>query len=103
MQIRVGLGEGIGKACMRTKESVVLYIREGCGACKRAMDYLTDRSVGYRTVDVGSNGAALEELERLSQQSKTPTIAVGDDCLSNFDVADLPPFLRKYHLDRRPG
>jgi len=83
---------------MNSENSLTLYIKEGCPFCNAAMDALDSKHVAYKKVEVRHDPRAMEQLEKISGQSRTPTAAFQGDVLANFDVADLDPFLRKHKL-----
>ena len=73
----------------------LLYVKTGCPWCTEAEDYLQEHGIAYGTVDVHSDPAGLEEMKRLSGQTKAPTMRWGDEILADFGSDELDVFLRK--------
>ena len=72
---------------------VTLYTRKWCGWCLDAKEYLKERGIAFREIDVGRDNAANEEMQRLSGQCYVPTIVVDGRVLANFDTHQLEAFL----------
>jgi glutaredoxin 3 len=60
-----------------------------------AETYLQDHGIAYGKVDVHADPAALEELKRLSGQTKAPTMRWGEEILADFGADELDVFLRR--------
>ena len=74
---------------------VRLYTRKWCGWCLDAKEYLKERGIAFREIDVGRDPAADEEMQRLSGQRCVPTIVAEGHVLANFDTGQLEAFLGK--------
>lgn len=72
----------------------ILYVKDGCPYCRDAMRFLDEHGVGYRKKEVTQDDDARDELNRKSKQQKTPTLDWHGDILADFDVEQLPAFLR---------
>ena len=75
-----------------------LYIKSGCPWCTEAEAYLQDHGIAYGKVDVLADPAALEELKRLSGQTKAPTMRWGEEILADFGADELDVFLREHKV-----
>lgn len=73
-----------------------LYVKNGCPYCKAAMEHLDKRQIEYDTVDVRTDEAAMNKLQKISGQSKTPTLDWDGDILADFGTEELDPFLKKH-------
>ena len=71
----------------------ILYVKRGCPYCQKAKSFLEQEQVEYQEVEVRSDPAAMQKLEEVSGQTKTPTLVWNGDVLSNFGVEELPSFL----------
>ena len=71
-----------------------LYLKSGCPWCTEAEAYLHEHGIAYGKVDVLADAAALEELKRLSGQTKAPTMRWGEEILADFGAEELDAFLR---------
>ena len=72
----------------------VLYVKAGCPWCVDATAFLDKKGVDYREVDVLRNPQAMDEMVRLSGQTKAPTLKWADAVLADFGVDELEPFVR---------
>jgi len=72
-----------------------LYVKPGCPWCDEAESYLKKQGIAYGKADVTSDPAALEEMTRLSGQTKAPTMRWDDEILADFGADELDVFLRK--------
>jgi glutaredoxin 3 len=72
-----------------------LYVKPGCPWCTEAESYLQERGIAYGKVDVLTDAAALEEMKRLSGQTKTPTMRWDGEILADFGAEELDAFLRE--------
>jgi glutaredoxin 3 len=75
--------------------NIKLYSRKLCGWCLDAKEYLKEHGIPFEEIDVGRDGAANEEMVRLSGQRYVPTIVVDGHVLANFDTRQLEVFLAK--------
>jgi monothiol glutaredoxin len=75
-----------------------LFIKAGCPWCDMAEDWLQDRGYKYDAVDVLSDGAAFDEMIRLSGQRRAPTLRVGTLVLADFSPEELADFLKKHSI-----
>ena len=63
---------------------VRLFIKPYCGWCHKAIRWLDDHDVEYKTIDVIADEAAFEEMIRLSGQDLAPVIDVNGEILADF-------------------
>jgi glutaredoxin len=83
---------------MATDDLPVLYVKPGCPWCHEVEEYLSQKGVNYRQRDVISNPSAMQEMQRLSGQSRAPTLDWHGQVLADFGVEELVPFLRKQNV-----
>ena len=62
----------------------VLYVKKGCPYCAAAMEFLDERKIGYRNVEVRGDAAAMQKLQELSGQKRTPTMEWNGEVLADF-------------------
>jgi glutaredoxin len=72
-----------------------LYVKSGCPWCEEAEEYFTKHGIAYGKVDVLADPAGMEEMKRLSGQTKAPTMRWGDEILADFGADELDVFLRE--------
>jgi glutaredoxin len=75
-----------------------LYVKTGCPWCAEAEDYLRQHHIAYGKADVLADPAAMEEMKRLSGQTKAPTMRWGEDILADFGAEELDAFLRERNV-----
>jgi glutaredoxin len=75
-----------------------LYLKSGCPWCTEAEDYLHEQGIAYGKADVLVDRAAYDEMQRLSGQTKAPTMRWGDEILADFDAKELDAFLRERNV-----
>jgi glutaredoxin 3 len=73
----------------------LLYVKYGCSWCDEAEAYLKERGIAFDTANVSADRAAFAEMQRLSGQTKAPTMNWDGDILADFGVEELEAFLRE--------
>jgi glutaredoxin len=74
---------------------VRLFIKPYCGWCHKAIRWLDDHDVEYKTLDVIADDSAYEEMIRLSGQDLAPVIDVNGEILADFGPEQLEVFWDK--------
>jgi glutaredoxin 3 len=72
----------------------VVYIKPSCPWCQEVVEFLDERGIPYRRVDITQDAEARAEMERVSRQPKVPTLDWHGEILADFGVDELVPFLR---------
>lgn len=73
-----------------------VFVKPGCPWCVDAIRWLTSQGYEFKEVDVRADPAAFDEMQRLSGQTKAPTLVTDDGLvLADFGVDELIPFLEK--------
>lgn len=70
-----------------------LYVKDGCPWCEEAIAYLDDHGVAYTQKEVRGDAAAFAEMQKLSGQTKAPTLDWNGKILADFGVEELSRFL----------
>jgi glutaredoxin 3 len=73
----------------------VLYVKSNCPWCNEVIAYLDHKKILYRKVLVSGNAEAMQEMIKLSGQSKAPTLDWNGEILADFGVDELIPFLTR--------
>jgi glutaredoxin len=81
-----------------TSNPMILYIKTGCPWCRVAEVYLDERGYKYKRINVRQDRAAFDELKRISGQTYTPTMVIGDHVLSDFGPDQLEEFLKEHNI-----
>jgi glutaredoxin 3 len=79
-------------------KELILYVKPGCPWCRRAENCLREHGYTYKSVDVISDRLSFAEMKRLSGQTYTPTLVVGDLVLADFGPEDLEEFLQQHQI-----
>ena len=75
--------------------NVRLFIKPGCPWCDEATEWLDERGIKYKTLDVTSSRAAREEMLELTGQTKAPSIEVDGHLLADFGADELEEWWEK--------
>jgi glutaredoxin 3 len=72
-----------------------LFVKTGCPWCIDVIDYLDAHGIGYEKITVSGNGEAMAEMQKLSGQTKAPTMDWDGEILADFGVEELVEFLAR--------
>ena len=61
-------------------------------------EYLNKRGYKYERTDVRMDPAAFSELKRISCQTYTPTLVIGNLVLPDFGTDELEDFLKQHNI-----
>ena len=64
---------------------VLAYTAPGCSWCVRVKQYLRQRNVRFREVDVSRDAAAARDLARRTGQMGVPVVEIDGDLVIGFD------------------
>ncbi|MGF1482815.1 MAG: glutaredoxin family protein [Opitutales bacterium] len=67
----------------------ILYVKEHCPWCAAARDYFAEVGLEVEEREVRNNAAFMEELQRVSGQTYTPTLKYGDFMVKDFSVEEF--------------
>ena len=85
-------------ANVMAKDLPILYVKDGCGWCDEAVEFLDGHGVSYRLKEVTADPAAFAEMQKKSGQTKAPTLDWHGKILADFGTEELVPFLRKQNV-----
>ncbi len=68
---------------------VVIFTTPTCSWCRRAKQYLQEKKVRFKEVDVSRDESAARDLVRMTGQMGVPVILVGSRPIVGFDRAQL--------------
>lgn len=74
---------------------IVLYTRAWCSWCEEAQAWLDDHGFDYEKIDIGLDDEARVQMEKVSGQTRVPTVVVDGTVLADFDCEQLEEFLRE--------
>jgi glutaredoxin 3 len=72
-----------------------LFIKPYCPWCHKAVRWLDERGVQYKTLDVIADSKAYTEMVNLSGQTLAPVIEVDGKVLADFGPEELEKFWKK--------
>ena len=77
-----------------------LYVKTWCPWCVAAREWLDGRAYRYELIDVEANRADYDTMQRLSGQTRTPTLVMGDGkVLPDFGPEELDAFVKKHGIN----
>ena len=76
----------------------ILYVKSGCPWCHEVVDFLRGHGIGYREQNVSTDAAAMRDMQKISGQTKAPTLDWNGKILADFGVEELVPFLRQQNV-----
>ena len=82
------------KTVKKTSKGVILYKTLTCPYCHMAEEFLKQNKVKYKTIDVGKNQKAAQEIIRKSGQMGVPVIDINGKIIVGFDRGALKRALR---------
>ena len=81
------------------RKNLKLYVKPWCPWCVMAKDWLDVHSYQYEWIDVQTDGNAYDTMRKLSGQSRTPTLVVGNLVLPDFGPDELEVFLKRHKIE----
>jgi glutaredoxin 3 len=80
---------------------VIVFSTPTCPACRKAEEFLTQKGIKFRSLDVSADRDALVLLLRFAGQPTVPTIVAYGEVMVGFDAVRLEQMLEG--LDARAG
>lgn len=75
------------------QKSVTVYSTPTCSWCTRLKDYLKDKKIKFRDIDVSKDQKAAEEMVNRSGQQGVPQSLIGGQVIIGFDKAKIDNLL----------
>lgn len=72
---------------------VLLFTTPSCTYCRQAKQYLRQRGVPFKDIDVSRDGSAARDMARRSGQQGVPVIQIGSKIIVGFDRPKLDRML----------
>ena len=73
---------------------VVIFTTPTCSWCRRAKQYLTEKHVAFREVDVSRDERSAREVVRMTGQTGVPVVLIGNQPVVGFDKPRIDHLLR---------
>ena len=67
------------------------------------MNYLDEHGVQYDAIEVRGKPEVMAKMEKISGQTKTPTLVWNGEVLANFGVDELADFLTRRRESKTAG
>jgi glutaredoxin len=83
---------------MKTNVVPKLYIKTGCPWCEEAIDYMEEHNLPFEKVTVTGSPSNMDEMIKISGQTKAPTMDWDGDVLADFGTDELEVFLKKHGI-----
>ncbi|MCC6356527.1 MAG: glutaredoxin family protein [Verrucomicrobiae bacterium] len=77
-----------------------LFTKSWCGWCHEARRWLDTHGFEYDAIDIEVDPMAAREMQRLSGQSRVPTLEVAGHVLGDFDTRQLETFFRRIGISK---
>lgn len=74
---------------------IIIYTLSWCPHCKALKEYLNNKSVEYKNIDVEENEDAAEEIIKKTGQSSFPVVQIEEDIIVGFDKDLIEKLLHK--------
>lgn len=68
---------------------VIIYSTKNCPYCRMVKAFLDKHGVSYKSIDVGEDRTAADEMINLSGQTGVPVIKVGEEIIVGYDAQRL--------------
>lgn len=72
---------------------VILFTTPTCSYCRKAKQYLRQRQVPFKDVDVSRDSAAARDMVRRSRQQGVPVVDIGGKIVVGFDRPKIDKLL----------
>lgn len=70
-----------------------IYIKTGCPWCVGLIDFLDEKGVNYKTLNVTENSAFFDEMVKISGQTKAPTVILNGEVIADTDKDQIGKIL----------
>ena len=78
-----------------TATELTVYLRPGCGYCRRLRRSLAREGVAYGVIDIWADPGARDFVRSVADGNETvPTVRLGDEVMVNPEPADLLALIR---------
>lgn len=72
---------------------VLIFTTPSCPWCRRAKQYLRERGIRFKEIDVSRDPAAARDLVRWTGQTGVPVLRIGSKFVVGFDKAKIDKLL----------
>ena len=76
-----------------TDKKVTIYSTPACPWCKRAKEYLSQKSIAYQEYNVAADKDKAKEMINKSGQMSVPVITIDDEVVIGFNQSQLDDLL----------
>jgi len=81
------------KTKKKKQKRVIIFTTPSCPHCNRAKQYLRQRGIHFRDVDVSRDAAAARDMVRRSGQHGVPVLDIGGRIVVGFDRPKIDQLL----------
>lgn len=74
--------------------NILLYRTQSCPYCHMAEDFFKANKISFKSIDVGTNVKAAQEMVKKSGQMGVPVIDINGEIIVGFDKAALKKVLK---------
>jgi len=73
---------------------VIIYSTPTCVYCNSLKQYLTDKNIAYKEIDVSQNEQELEKMVAISGQMGVPVVDIDGNIVIGFDKVKIDELLK---------
>jgi glutaredoxin-like YruB-family protein len=77
----------------RKQPRVIVFTAPTCGFCQATKNYLRQRGIRFKEVDVSRDEAAVRDIVRRTGQQGVPVIYIGSKFVAGFDRPKIDKLL----------
>ncbi|MBM4764340.1 glutaredoxin family protein [Bacillus sp. B15-48] len=74
---------------------IIVYTQDECPPCKIVKMYLNDQKISFNEKNITNDADARNELIHTYQSSSTPTVIIGNEVITGFDLERLEKVLKQ--------
>ncbi len=72
-----------------SSQNVIVYSTPTCPYCKLTKEYLKEKNIPYKEIDVSADPAAANEMVKKSGQMGVPVVEVGSQIIVGWNKSEL--------------
>jgi len=77
-----------------TNKQVIIFTTSTCSWCRKVKDYLKDKKVKFKEVDIARDEKAARDMKRKSGKQGVPQIRINNYPIVGFDKAKIDRMLK---------
>ncbi len=74
-------------------KEITIFTTPTCPACRQAKEYLSNKGVNFKELDVSSDAGARKTMFEKSGRLAVPTLLIGEEVIIGFDTNKIEKLL----------